>query len=196
MRSFVAFDVDEPVAAALRALQSVLRDSGADVRWTRPEGLHLTLKFLGSVTPDRLAAIAIALRGALAAEIALPLRVASLGAFPDLQRPRVLWAGVTHPDLPRLARQIDVGLAGLGFARETRALHPHITLGRVRSLSGWRSLRARIEAHQVECFGVSMATSVALYRSDLQPDGAVHTLLDRIHLTPAGGAMDNSTSRK
>src|SRR5690349_12357716 len=97
IRSFVAVDIAAPVRAALRALQAELAEAGADVRWVRAEGIHVTLKFLGAVEAARLERVHAVLRDILRAHPALHLRVRGLGAFPSLRRPRVLWTGL-HGD--------------------------------------------------------------------------------------------------
>jgi len=196
IRSFVALDLAPQVIAALAERQHELRSCGADVRWALPEGMHLTLKFLGAVEPGRLTAVAGLLAPVVASQRELTLRIDGLGAFPDLQRPRVLWAGVACDGLSALAHAIDRALVGLGFPAATGAFRPHITLGRVRSREGWVRLRTQIEAHRLDSFGVTRTAAVSIYRSQLMRGGSVYTLLDTLPLAPAGGAMDNSTSRK
>src|SRR5262245_6799886 len=108
----------------MRAQATVRRDArDADVRWADREQLHVTLKFLGAVPDDRVAALSSALDAAVADLAPVALEVAGLGAFPGPTRPRVLWVGIRTGagELARLAAAVDRALAPLGFPPEARA---------------------------------------------------------------------------
>ena len=182
IRSFVAIDVEPAVRAALRSLQTEFIDTHADVRWVRPEGLHVTLKFLGAVEPARLEAVHTALVAALANQAALRLAVRGLGAFPSWRRPRVVWVGLDGEGVAELAACTEQTLTGLGFAAEGRPFTPHLTLGRVNSLRGWPRLEELIKTHLEDDFGTSRIDAVTVYRSTLQPGGATYTSLWTIPL--------------
>jgi RNA 2',3'-cyclic 3'-phosphodiesterase len=133
MRLFVAIPVEGEVAEVLGGLLERWQPIGWPVKWARPEGLHLTLKFLGSVEsgryPGLLEAVADAVRGTPALSFAL----SELGAFPELVRARVLWAGLeSEAALELLVHRVERACAGLGFPLEGRPFRPHVTLGRVR----------------------------------------------------------------
>ncbi len=194
IRSFVAVDLDPAVLLALRRVQDDLRHAGGDVRWVRPEGLHVTLKFLGLVEAQRLDEVHAAVAAAVRNQPPLTVVVRGLGAFPNLRRPRVLWAGLEGDDLGVVARRIDAALVTLGFAAESRGFNPHVTLGRINGLKGWAALEKQIETHRADHFGVSAVADVHIYRSVPQAGGSVYTLLRTIALT--AGAMDNSAGRK
>lgn len=182
IRSFVAIDVAPPVLKALQGLRAELARHQADVRWVRPEGLHATLKFLGSVETPRLEKVRAAIETAVREHAALCVRVRGLGAFPSLHRPRVLWVGMEGDGLVELAAAVDAALAQLGFEPEKRAFTPHITLGRVNSLHGWPSLEEDVKAHLDDDFGDSDVTAVTIYQSTLRRDGAVYSALWTIPL--------------
>jgi 2'-5' RNA ligase len=182
IRSFVAIDVEPAVRAALRTLQTEFVDTRADVRWVRPEGLHVTLKFLGAVEAARLEAVHTALVAALAERPPLCLSVRGLGAFPSWRRPRVVWVGLAGEGLAELAACAEHTLTGLGFLAEGRPFTPHLTLGRVNSLRGWPRLEDLIKTHLQDDFGDSRIDAVTIYRSTLQPGGAVYTSLWTIPL--------------
>src|SRR5262249_10688093 len=97
MRLFAALPIPEPGRAAVIALLDALRASDWPVRWVKPEGIHLTLKFYGEVVPERLDVIEEALRYAVAGARAIPLRLTQVGAFPTAARPRILWVGLEAP---------------------------------------------------------------------------------------------------
>jgi 2'-5' RNA ligase len=188
IRSFVAVDLAAPVRHAVAELQSALARVKADVRWVRAEGLHVTLKFLGSVEAARLERVHEALAVAVADKPALHVRVRDLGAFPGWRRPRVVWVGLQGEGLAELARSIDAALVALDFERERRAFTAHLTLGRVNSLRGWQRLEEVCKAHLDDNFGESEINAVTIYRSTLQRGGAVYTALWTIPLGRHKGA--------
>ena len=188
IRSFIAVDLEAPVRQAVRDLQGELARINADVRWVRPAGLHVTLKFLGSVEGARLERVHEAVVAAVAQQPALHVRVRGLGAFPGWRRPRVVWVGLHGDGLAEVAACIDDALAPLGFEREQRAFTPHLTLGRVNSPRGWPRLEEVCKAHLDDDFGESDIDAVSIYRSTLQRGGAVYTSLWTIPLSRHKGA--------
>ena len=188
IRSFVAVDLAAPVRQAVGDLQSQLARINADVRWVRAEGLHVTLKFLGSVEAPRLERVHEAVVAAVGQQPALHVRVRGLGAFPGWRRPRVVWVGLHGVGLAEIAACIDDALVPLGFEREQRSFTPHLTLGRVNSPRGWPRLEEVCKAHLDDDFGESDIDAVTIYRSTLQRGGAVYTSLWTIPLSRHKGA--------
>jgi len=181
-------DLEPAVLERLSSLQSHLRQCGGDVRWVRPEGIHITLKFLGAVAPQRLDQVNTAVRAGIAGVPAATIGVQGIGGFPSLQRPRILWVGLRDDGtLAELARRIDVALAALGFVEEKRPFRPHATIGRVNSWRGWTAIEKRIDEHINDDFGDSALREVIVYRSTLQRGGAVYTPLWTIPLTENRG---------
>ncbi len=193
IRSFIAVDLDPTVLAAVGSLQRELAGCAADVRWVRPAGMHVTLKFLGGIAPSLLDQVHHAVQQALADRPAVRLLVRGLGAFPSLQRPRVLWVGLTGAGLALLAEHVEGAVTPLGFAAERRRFSPHLTLGRVNSLRGWPQLKEIFAAHAADDFGATTISAVTVYRSVLRPDGAVYTPLYKIvlHENKEGAIHDN-----
>ncbi len=183
MRCFVAIDLPGEVKTALGALQAKLRAAApaAEVRWTRPSGLHVTLQFLGEVPEVSLTPVVDAVRGAGARNAAMSLAIASCGAFPTLRRPRAIWAGVDG-DLASLVDDVGAALAPLGYAPEARAFRAHVTLGRVRRPGGTGPLAAALEVAGTFHGGTWTAREVVLYRSHLRPTGSVYEALAQVPL--------------
>jgi 2'-5' RNA ligase len=187
IRSFVAIEVEEPARAAIVAYLTALRERVAGVAWTPPENLHVTLKFLGSVAPERLGALTAPLAALAAVRPTFAITFAGVGAFPSAVRPRVLWVGALAPELEPLARAVDVEGIVAGVAPEDRGYHPHVTLGRVRDPKRSRSgapdlaatIRTALTADRTRELGVSDARALVLFRSDTSPAGARHTPLAR-----------------
>jgi 2'-5' RNA ligase len=186
IRSFVALEVEEPARSALVAYLAELRVAEG-VAWTRPENLHVTLKFLGSVAPDRLGELTEPLAAVARGCAVFPVAYAGVGAFPSLVRPATLWVGAEASALGPLARGVDEASARIGVAREERPFHPHVTLGRVRGHGNRRgrpprppeTLRAALDAARVRAFGIVPARALVLFRSDTEPGGARYTPLAR-----------------
>lgn len=178
MRLFVALDLPTAVHTALRDLIGRLQHSSADVRWVRPEGMHLTLKFIGESPPEKLAAIREALR-AVASPQPIELEFRDLGFFPHERRPRVFWVGVhASNNLGELAAQVETALEPLGIPREQRAYKAHLTLGRFKSPARLAELQREIGQLEATDFGQAQASEFYLYQSKLSPGGAQYTKLE------------------
>ena len=182
IRAFIAVNLATPVIEEIAKVRFTLREAKGDVRWTRSEGLHLTLKFLGDIAHNQVEPILAAIREALHGQQPLHLVAQGLGAFPNLRRPRVLWVGLSGEGLPEMSRAIETALLPLDFPPEEREFTPHLTLGRVRSLRGWERLLAVMKAYEQVRFGESTVDQVILYQSELRPDGAVYSPLGAISL--------------
>jgi 2'-5' RNA ligase len=178
VRLFVALDVPEPVRASLARLSAQLQKVCPNARWVNLAGVHITLKFIGEVAPDRFEPIREAL-GDLPNFAPVKLLFAGLGFFPGARRPRVFWAGVeADPQLGQLAAALESKLAPLGIAPETREFRPHLTLARFDSPQGTDALRAAVEALSTPEFGSDTFKEFYLYRSVLKPSGAEYTRLE------------------
>ena len=131
MKLFVAVNLPDGVRRALWQATAPLRDAEYPVQWVRPEGIHLTLKFLGEVEAAREPELRGALSRAVAGARAVPLAVRGFGVFPDMSRPRVIWTGLEpDPALELLQHGVEREFGPLGFPPEGRPFRPHLTLGR------------------------------------------------------------------
>jgi len=182
VRAFIAIELDTRLRDKLGGLQQRLRGDVPPglVRWVRPEGMHLTLKFLGDVLAEQVPEIAEAVRQACEKHAPFECTLSGLGCFPNASRPRVVWVGIQEPSgvLAALHRDVDRTVSALGFEPEQRRFHPHLTLGRVKGRNreavaalGEYVSRARVKV------GTIQANAVHLMRSDLLPGGAVYTAL-------------------
>ena len=183
MRTFIAIPLPAEARTLLGEIQQKLRSFEADVKWTAPFSIHLTLKFLGEIDPAILPGLTDLLRAGAAAEQAFPLSIQGLGGFPNLRVPRVIWCGLegSTDRLVALQRKVDAACVAAGFASEERPFQPHLTLGRVRGKSNLQPLLDYIRIGSTfECeFSVN---EINVYQSTLQPKGAVYTLLRKIEL--------------
>ncbi len=135
IRSFLALDLPENVTCFLEKISSRFKQSRADVRWVNPTSIHLTLKFLGNINGAQIPDIENTLRPIFSSQSQLQIEISSIGAFPNLRKPRVIWAGVSEPSgqLIKMVSLIEDAFDGLGFPRESRSFNPHLTLGRTKS---------------------------------------------------------------
>jgi len=160
-----------------------VRERGLPVKWVRPEGLHLTLKFLGDTDDAREAD----LRGALGQVGGGPvsLHIEGFGVFPDFQRPRVVWAGVApDPALELLQHRVERLFAPLGFPPEARAFRPHLTLGRAARDARPRDFTGLEGALTALTFAeTAVVDNVDLMESTLQSGGAVYQVKHRERLS-------------
>src|SRR5512136_2192981 len=135
VRSFVAIELPEEAKKGLARLRRELeRDEHRFVKWVEPQGIHLTLKFLGNVPSQRVTEITEAMGKATQGISSFHLEISGLGAFPSLKQARVFWVGVSGEldKLSRLQQDIDSALGALGLAKEERPFMPHLTLARIK----------------------------------------------------------------
>ncbi len=178
IRAFVAIRLSPEIDDAIARFQDSLRELGRDISWTRPAGFHLTLRFLGNrVAPAAVSEIAEGLRPIAAETAPITVQARGAGAFPSLNRPRVIWIGLADGDLPKLAEQVEALSVKCGFEAEQRRFTPHLTIGRVRNPSRNARMRQALEAAAATDFGSCLVTSMALYRSHLSPQGAKYEAL-------------------
>jgi 2'-5' RNA ligase len=184
MRLFIAIELPDELKQAIARVQDQLKAGGANANWTRPEGVHLTLKFLGEVEEARAPLIVQALSGAARGIGRLSLSVAGAGAFPNVKVPRVLWLGMTGDvdKLSVLQGAVEDTMAALGFAREERTFSPHLTLARIKFPKPRDNWQQRLEGLQDVTLGSFEAVHVSLMKSDLRREGAVYTEVGRVGL--------------
>jgi RNA 2',3'-cyclic 3'-phosphodiesterase len=179
-------DLDDELRRRLGALQPTLASSFSLLRWARPEGMHLTLRFLGDATPDEIDHMATLLKPVAAATEAIEATVAGLGLFPDRGRPRVLWLAISADEpLLRLQASCEAAAVAAGFPREPRPFRAHLTLGR------WRD-RVPRSSLPVVGLGPTRFATLTLFKSDLRAGGSVYSTLARWRL----GEKESPVSRE
>lgn len=188
VRAFVAIRLAPEVDEAVARFQASLRKFGGEISWTKPESFHLTLRFLGNRVPqadvDRMIE---GLRPIAAATAPFVVKALGAGAFPSLERPRVIWVGLANGALGEVAEKVEALSVRCGFEPETRRFNPHLTIGRVRKPSRNPRMRAALEAAADLDFGSSLISTMALYRSHLSPQGAKYEALATLLFEGQGG---------
>ncbi len=181
MRAFIAIELPEELRNRLAHEQTRFRAVAPDARWTRPDGIHLTLKFLGEISDEQVAQVKEALEEIRSFE-PFTVRAKGFGFFPDARRPRVFWAGLdAAPELAQLAARVDSAMATLGFAPENRAFSPHLTLGRFKDPRPQPKLQALIAEQGEGALGEFAVSEFYLWESKLSPQGAQYRKVARFH---------------
>jgi 2'-5' RNA ligase len=194
LRLFIAIELTAEIKQGLARLQDDLKHQlpPKAVRWTNPDGIHLTLKFLGDTPTDKVAPVSQAIDQAAAGFGPFTCNVAGFGCFPNPRQANVLWVGMAEMPkaLAGLQRAVDLRMHTLGYEKETRPFSPHLTLGRVNktiSTAERQKLAEVIAKTQVGQLGIVLVHEVILFQSDLRPTGAVYTTLARAALSGATG---------
>jgi len=201
MRAFLAVELSDHLRGEIARAQSELKAAvtartatKSRVTWTRPDTMHLTIKFLGDVDERQAAPLQQETRAAVDRRAALALPLARLGCFPRPEVPRVIWIGLDRTweqspaalDLAALVRDIEQRCIRFGVAAEPQKWHPHLTLARVRS--GERPVGRALEATHAFDSVLTLSPlrigAIVLMKSDLKPDGPVHSRLWQVDLAP------------
>ena len=182
MRLFVAIEIAPEIRDRIMEFVSRIKPQLANARWSRPEGLHITLKFLGNVANEKRSDIESKLGNISAAKFSLS--VGDIGVFPNAKSPRVLWVGLKAPhDLALLAEQVDASMHHLGFEGEKRAFTPHVTLARFNERGEKTNVNSALSSVPKAGFGTMTATEFHLYESRLSPQGSRYNKLASFPLT-------------
>ncbi len=187
IRTFLAIELPPDIKNLIEGIKERLMPALERIRWIRPEGSHLTLKFFGDIVRDNMICISEVIEKNVRGIPPIKLDVGSLGGFPSLKKPRVVWLGI-NGDIRRLEvlqATIDSDLEECGFPGESRPFKPHLTLGRARqrggSISGGEDLISATGDIGTHPFDVR---ELILFKSELKPGGAEYTELSRF---PFGG---------
>lgn len=184
IRTFIAIKLAPEIISSITRVQEKLRGTGGRVKWVEPSNIHITLKFLGNITPEQLDKVIFSTREALRPFKPFDVSVSGLGAFPRAASPRVIWVGVKEgkEKLTRLSKAIDDSLSRIGFPPERRQFSPHLTLGRVKSPQGIGGLTQAITSTDASNLGNMLVAKIAIMRSQLTPAGPIYTALEEIEL--------------
>lgn len=187
MRLFIALNLPKKERTRIHRAARVLRDAGIPVRWVDPDHYHVTLKFLGQVRKELVPRIEEAMVRAAESNRPFSTELSAFGAFPTVRRPRVIWLGVAAtPELRCLKQDLEWALGELGFEAETRAFHPHVTLGRADESGGAGAFRGLDDLVAGLSFaGGIKVHSIDLMNSRLSREGPRYEVVKSVKLTGA-----------
>ncbi|KXK13342.1 MAG: 2'-5' RNA ligase [Chloroflexi bacterium OLB14] len=188
IRTFIAVDLPQPVLDTIEKdffrLQKIL--SKDLIRWVSIENIHLTLKFLGNTPTTHIDFLKQILLHVADSHAAFDLQIQSIGSFPSLKLPRVIWLGIlTSAALTSLQKEVDGAVTKLGYEKEARAFSAHLTLGRVKQniqSSDLQKIRSALETFQLGKIPLAKVDSLHLYQSDLHANGSLYTKLFSVML--------------
>jgi len=181
IRSFIAFDIDnELVLKRFSEVQATLVNAGADLKLVKPQNIHITMRFLGNISPRMVDSIHEEMKKI--SFTSFDAEIKGLGAFPSLRHARVVWAGIRKgaDELANVFNQLEPRLRGLGFRPDPKGFSPHLTIARVKT--------GRNKAELVRCvqdlaeyeFGVVRANCLRLKKSVLTPKGPIYSILREV----------------
>lgn len=184
-RIFCAFELPELLRARIQQHATTVREvvPEAEASWSRPENIHLTLKFFGNVDQKRVPAISEALVRAVKEFSAIEIVVGRTGVFPRPSRPQVLWIGINDRSgtLAKLQERVEEECAREGFPKEDRAFRPHLTIARIRKPQNANRL-AEVHLHTEFPAVELVLNELVLFRSELSPQGSKYTPLSKHEL--------------
>ena len=183
MRSFIAIDLPAGLKSSISGVTHSVSGSSWGIRWVPVENMHLTLKFLGEIKDDLIAAIEMKLMVICGRYQPLAIDIKGVGAFPNLRNPNVLWVGIGPSErLAALFAEIDAGLSEMGFERESRRFSPHLTIGRVKDRRDIDSVIKELATYKYTFFGTIEVREILLMESVLKPSGAEYSKVAVIKL--------------
>ena len=181
IRTFIALELPPSLISLLAKVQKDLQSMGLRAKWVRPENIHLTLKFLGNISPAEIDKISRAMVDAVGKMEPFTLVAEGIGVFPGKKRPRVIWVGLKGQVqlLFALQRLLEDNLAALGYKKETRPFKGHLTLGRFKQSVNPNTIRRVLQEFGDLTIEEFTARRVIVYKSDLKPTGAVYSQLQQ-----------------
>ncbi|MBU1091078.1 MAG: RNA 2',3'-cyclic phosphodiesterase [Candidatus Omnitrophica bacterium] len=188
MRTFIAIELPKEIKDELTKLQDQLKLSNADVKWVAPENIHLTIKFLGEINEEKLCRISEVIENCAKDKSPYLIRINSLGVFPNMNSPRVIWVGLDkgNQETEELAKSIEENLEKLGIPKEKRPFSSHITIARVRSMKNREQLIEALKKLENVFVGNNLewnVKKVILFKSTLTPKGPTYEALKETILT-------------
>ena len=187
MRAFIAIELSPDLRKRLASLEEQLKSSGADVKWVKPDNIHLTLKFLGEIDDKAIEKITKIMKDIAVNEKPFYIRLASPGAFPNKNFPRVIWIGIDKGDseTKKIAKILEEEITKVGIPQENRPFSSHITLGRVKSGLNREKLVKNLGVlanNAPEDSPEFLVTKITLFKSTLTPSGPIYEALKEAHL--------------
>jgi 2'-5' RNA ligase len=178
VRSFIALELSDEARVELARIEEALKKSDANVKWVKPESVHLTLKFLGYIDEEKIAPISEKIEKIASGISPFDIALSGIGVFPSWRQARVIWVGIEEgaENVKTLAGQVEEAMAREGFEKEERSFRSHLTLGRVRSPKNKEKLEKEALSIEVKP-AKSHISKIILFKSDLSQKGAVYTPL-------------------
>ena len=180
MRTFIAVALNENLKEVIRKIQDDFKLLPCDIKWVKPQNAHLTIKFLGNIDAEQLETIKENLPRVVKDFHPIDTELTCLGAFPKIERPRVIWMGLkdTEQKIETLAQSTEKALSQIGFESEERSFRSHITLGRIRSGKNTLLLSEKLKKYSLPQGMTQTVETLILFKSTLTPQGPIYEVLE------------------
>ena len=184
IRTFIAIELDASIQKALQNIQDQLKKAQCEVKWVKPENIHVTLKFLGDISSDQVELIEQILERTLAPFRSFPMEITHVGAFPKIENPHIIWVG-TNPQqhtVKDMALFLEKQLEMAGFKKEDRDFAPHITIGRLKLSTNKPALVKAIKSVAIAPPLLQLVQKITLFKSTLSSQGSIYEALRTVQL--------------
>jgi 2'-5' RNA ligase len=188
LRTFIAVDFQTEILTKIKEIVDYLRTQAPvdALKWVGRDNLHLTLKFIGEISQDKINRVKALMVDALNTSTAFTLEVKGLGMYPNAKKPRVIWLGIENVSgLVDLHKHLDRALSQVDIKPDTRPFSPHLTIARVRKNAAPNQVSLigeTLSQFKVGSLGITQIENVRLYQSELTPQGSIYTPLMTISL--------------
>jgi len=185
MRLFIALPLPASVENSLAVIIDDLKTKGGKVKWVKPQNIHITVRFLGETDKGLIPDIRNIMDNVGSKYNSYNLTIDRLGGFPNLNKPRVIWAGLKDDDqiniMARMVKEVEYDIRKLGFDPEEKRFRPHLTLGRIKVAKGLEELLDSLRSYQLESFSCKL-NKLRLFKSTLTPQGPIYECLHEVML--------------
>lgn len=184
IRAFIAIELNLETRELLSSIQIELKKTRADVKWVKPENIHLTIKFLGNINSDQANEIKKILSEVARENNQFDIDLSEVGAFPKKEYPRVIWVGVekNKDKVAKIAADLEERIVNLGIPKEDRPFQSHITIGRVRSNDNRADLVDKLKTITLAQKPSLLISKLTLFKSTLSPSGPIYEILSEANL--------------
>lgn len=180
IRCFIAIEIPDAIQSLLICAQEELKRNIRGASWVKRGNIHLTLRFLGDVAPNQISTIKNAIEKVAIRRSPFSMKIGGIGAFPNLTRPRIIWAGVKTGanEVVAISKDIDSGLSQHGFGRDEKPFRPHLTLARVKRRINLKPLVDVFQQYDTINGATLIVDQIRVVRSELRQSGAIYTPLE------------------
>jgi len=184
IRTFIALPLNIQTQTIISEIINNLKKLDCNVKWIKPENVHLTLKFLGDISADKIKPIALSIENILEKTHSINVEIDSVGAFPNTRNPRIVWTGLKDIDerIKNLALSLEDELEKIGLERGARAFNPHITIGRVKYFKNIKILERGLETYKSFKKHTEIVNNIILYKSTLTNKGPIYEEIEKFPL--------------
>ena len=179
IRTFIAVDLNPRIKKTIKHIQNYLDRANCDVKWVKPENIHLTLKFLGDINIKEIDALTQLLSNLLQNIKPIETEFTLLNAFPDISQPHIIWAGLKDDSqkIAHLVKFLEKSLGRIGFKEEQKPFRPHITIGRIRTQNNISNLSHALSDYTVPDTQTQTIKHITLYKSTLTSHAPIYDKL-------------------